>query len=177
MNYFCMEWRAERARESRGDGRAREREGTEARGERRERERIGGFWRLRRAPPRRDDERARGVAPRGAPRAVAGGVQGALSLTLVPIRPRRRGERRSLRTSSPGVSLRLPLAFNPDTPRRLSTPSDAFQLHPDFALYGPSTLSARRIGSPPSRRCSTRFRRTCGRRITARRDSATRARA
>jgi hypothetical protein len=49
--------------------------------------------------------------------------------TLVPIRPRRRGERRSLRTF-PGVSLRPPLAFNPDTPRRLSTPTDAFQLHP-----------------------------------------------
>ena len=36
-----------------------------------------------------------------------------LLLTLVPIRPRRRGERRSLRTF-PGVSLRpSPLAFNP----------------------------------------------------------------
>ena len=43
--------------------------------------------------------------------------------TLVPIRPRPRGERRSLRTL-PGASLRpSPLAgFNPDTPRRLSTP-------------------------------------------------------
>jgi hypothetical protein len=58
---------------------------------------------------------------------------------VVPIRPRSRGERRSLRTF-PGVSLRPPLAFNP-RPRRLSTPSDAFQLHPDFALYG-TTLSA-----------------------------------
>ena len=48
-------------------------------------------------------------------------------LTLVPIRPRSRGERRSLRTL-PGVSLRPPLAHNPDTPRRLSTPTDAFQL-------------------------------------------------
>ena len=43
-------------------------------------------------------------------------------LALVPIRPRSRGERRSLRTFSPVVSLRPPLAFNPDTPRRLSTP-------------------------------------------------------
>jgi hypothetical protein len=60
--------------------------------------------------------------------------------TLVPIRSRRRGERRSLRTLSPGVSLRPPLAFNPDTPRRLSTPTDAFELHPDVALYG-TTLS------------------------------------
>ena len=50
--------------------------------------------------------------------------------TLVPIRPRRRGERRSLRTF-PGVSLRPPLAFNP-RPRRLSTPTDAFELHPDL---------------------------------------------
>ena len=54
--------------------------------------------------------------------------------TLVPIRPRRRGERRSLRTF-PGVSLRPLLGFNP-RPRRLSTPPDAFQLHPDNHLYG-----------------------------------------
>jgi elongator complex protein 1 len=40
--------------------------------------------------------------------------------TLVPIRPRSRGERRSLRTF-PGASLRAPIAFNP-RPRRLSTP-------------------------------------------------------
>ena len=46
---------------------------------------------------------------------------GAFCLTLVPIRSRRRGERRSLRTL-PGDSLRPPLVFNPDTPRRLSTP-------------------------------------------------------
>ena len=46
----------------------------------------------------------------------------ARSTTLVPIRPRWRGERRSLRTF-PGASLRPgSLAFNPDTPRRLSTP-------------------------------------------------------
>ena len=37
--------------------------------------------------------------------------QGAFCLTLVPIRPRSRGERRSLRTF-PGASLRPPLAFN-----------------------------------------------------------------
>jgi len=53
--------------------------------------------------------------------------------TLVPIRPRWRGERRSLRTFA-GVSLRPPLAFN-TRPRRLSTPTDAFQLHPDIRLY------------------------------------------
>ena len=52
--------------------------------------------------------------------------------TLVPIRPRPRGERRSLRTF-PGVSLRPRLAFNPRH-RRLSTPSDAFQLTPTTTL-------------------------------------------
>ena len=57
----------------------------------------------------------------------ADGASGAF-YTLVPIRPRSRGERRSLRTF-PGGSLRPPLGFNP-RPRRLSTPSDAFQLHP-----------------------------------------------
>jgi chromate transporter len=51
-------------------------------------------------------------------------------LKLVPIRPRWRGERRSLRTL-PGASLRPPLAFNP-RPRRLSTSTDAFELHPDL---------------------------------------------
>ena len=59
--------------------------------------------------------------------------------TLVPIRPRRRGERRSLRTF-PGASLRPHLAFN-TRPRRLSTPpTDAFQLHPDMRSYG-TTIS------------------------------------
>ena len=33
------------------------------------------------------------------------------------------------------MSLRPSLAFNP-RPRRLSTPTDAFELHPDIALYG-----------------------------------------
>ena len=55
--------------------------------------------------------------------------------TLVPIRPRWRGGRRSLRTF-PGASLRPShLAFNP-RPRRLSTPTDAYELHPDIASYG-----------------------------------------
>jgi hypothetical protein len=49
------------------------------------------------------------------------GAQARSVTTLVPIRPRSRGERRSLRTF-PGVSLCPPIAFNPDTPRRLSTP-------------------------------------------------------
>jgi hypothetical protein len=54
--------------------------------------------------------------------------------TLVPIRPRSRGGRRSLRTFA-GASLRPPHGFNP-RPRRLSTPTDAFQLHPDIRSYG-----------------------------------------
>ena len=63
----------------------------------------------------------------------------AVLITLVPIRPRRRGERRSLRAFAV-VSLRTPVAFNPH-PRRLSTPTDAFQLHPDVRSYG-TTLRA-----------------------------------
>ena len=52
--------------------------------------------------------------------------------TLVPIRPRSRGERLFLRTF-PGASLRLPLAFNP-RPRRLSTPLlTPFNSTPTFA--------------------------------------------
>jgi ABC-type multidrug transport system ATPase subunit len=47
------------------------------------------------------------------------------TVRLLPIRPRWRGKGRSLRTFA-GVSLSPPLAFNP-RPRRLSTPSDAFQ--------------------------------------------------
>ena len=58
--------------------------------------------------------------------AAAAREKGAFYLTLVPIRPRSRGERRSLRTFA-GVSLRPgSLAFNPRL-RYLSTPkSDAF---------------------------------------------------
>ena len=65
-------------------------------------------------------------------RGVALGVLGAF-YTLVPVRPRWRGERRSLRTFAV-VSLRPPHGFN-SRPRRLSTPPDAFELHPDFRLY------------------------------------------
>ena len=55
------------------------------------------------------------------------------------------------------ASLCPPLASNPDTPtRRLSTPSDAFEPHPDVASSrGPSTLSGGRVGvdrSTPPRR-------------------------
>jgi hypothetical protein len=70
------------------------------------------------------------------------GASGAFYLALVPIRPRSRGERRSLRTL-PGASLRAPLAFNP-CPRRLSTPPDAFQLHPDIRSYGTALRRRRR---------------------------------
>jgi hypothetical protein len=71
-------------------------------------------------------------------------ASGAFYLTLVPIRPRSRGERRSLKTFLPsGASLRPGShAFNP-RPRRHSTPSDAFELHPDVRSYGPSTLRRR----------------------------------
>ena len=65
--------------------------------------------------------------------------------TLVPIRPRRRGERRSLRTF-PGASLRPSLGFK-TRHRRLSTPPDAFQLHPDTRGCFPA--------SRPSRSCRT----------------------
>ena len=62
--------------------------------------------------------------------------------TLVPILPRWRGERRSLRTF-PGVSLRPPLGFDPRH-RRLSTSTDAYELHPDFRLYRTARRRRRR---------------------------------
>ena len=71
-------------------------------------------------------------------------------LAPVPIRPRWRGERRSLRTFFAGVHIRPPLAFNTRL-RYLSTPTDAFELHPDVASYG-TTL----------RWISRRRRPTCG---------------
>ena len=66
-------------------------------------------------------------------------------LALVPVRPRRRGERRSLWTLLPGVSLRSrSLAFNPDahTSAPFNSTPDAFELHPDIIARadGPSTL-------------------------------------
>ena len=96
-----------------------------------ERRRDERRQRARRRETPRPDRRARGRLHEGA------------SHTLVPIRPRRRGERRSLRTL-PGASLRPgSLAFNP-RPRRLSTPTDAFQLHPDVRSYG-TTLKFTRV--------------------------------
>ena len=75
------------------------------------------------------------------------GAEARSSIALVPIRPRSRGERRSLRTFSPGVSLRPgSLAFNPDTPRAtpFNSASDAFQLHPDVRSYGRLPSGVRR---------------------------------
>jgi hypothetical protein len=82
-------------------------------------------------------------------------VRGAF-YTLVPIRPRRRGERRSLRTFA-GASLRPgSLAFNP-RPRRLSTPPDAFEIHPDVRsiqargdAVDDVVAAATRSGAPPT---------------------------
>jgi CRP-like cAMP-binding protein len=60
-------------------------------------------------------------------------------------RVRSRGERRSLRTLSPGVSFRpSPLGFDLP-PRRLSTPSDAFQLHPDRLSGGDAGHARERL--------------------------------
>ena len=81
--------------------------------------------------------------------------------TLVTIRPRSRGERRSLRTFA--VASRRPgsLAFRPDTPRRLSTPSDASELHPprrsSLRVERPTIRrSRRRTAAPWSERRSRR---------------------
>ena len=72
-------------------------------------------------------------------------VRRVLSFTPVPVRPRRRGERRSLRTLSPGVRIsppRVPRSQSRHTATPFNATSDAFQLHPDVGLNdGPSTLS------------------------------------
>ena len=75
-----------------------------------------------------------------------GGASSMRPSTLVPIRPRRRGERRSLRTLSPGASLRPSprVSTPPSTP--FNSASDAFQLHPDVRRFErrtrPSTLTS-----------------------------------
>ena len=65
---------------------------------------------------------------------VAVDLSSGASHTLVPIRPRSRGERRSSRTFLPGGASLRPgsLAFNPDahTSTPFNSASDAFQLHP-----------------------------------------------
>ena len=85
-------------------------------------------------------------------------------ITLVPIRPRPRGERRSLRTFAT-VSLRPgSLAFNP-RPRRLSTPLlTRFNSTPTFARIGVAQQEARgasdvaRAVGPPVRQGRSRGR-------------------
>jgi hypothetical protein len=62
-------------------------------------------------------------------------------LTLVPVRRRSRGERRSLRTFAV-ASLHPSHAFNP-RPRRLSPSTDAFELHPDIIAQGVRVERAR----------------------------------
>jgi len=131
------------ARAERGDGGGGSRAGGDDR-------RVHGSRTARRDG--RGGDGAREARQRVRGRRRLGRVSGAF-YTLVPIRPRRRGGRRSLRTFAV-VSLRPPLGFN-TRPRRLSTPPDAFQLHPDFRLYG-TTFSGRGGGccrSPsPTRR-------------------------
>jgi hypothetical protein len=118
----------------------------------------------------------RASAPRGA-RAHLGDIDVDVDVvgevrsitTLVPIRPRWRGERRFLRTC-PGVSLRSPPAFNPRH-RRLSTPTNAFQLHPDVRSYGTTLRSWKPSASTTSTRarCSRpRMRSTTSTSITSR---------
>ena len=82
---------------------------------------------------------------------------GRVFLTLVPVRPRRRGERRSLRTFSPGgASLRPPLEFNPDTPRCLSFPLlTPLNSTPTFARMDPRPSSAASDAPPPHARRPT----------------------
>ena len=119
---------------------------------------------------RQDDPRARPVGPSEDERAPGeGAVRGVVRescrggagregegafYTMVPIRPRSRGERRSLRTL-PSDSLRPSLAFN-TRPRRLSTPTDAFQLHPDIASCG-TTLKTAALAHHGSRGLSGLF--------------------
>jgi hypothetical protein len=59
-------------------------------------------------------------------------------ITLVPVRPLSRDERRFLRTFSPGVRHSPPtprwFQYPPSTP--LNSASDAFELHPDIRSYG-----------------------------------------
>ena len=87
-----------------------------------------------------------------------GARDGGASHTLVPIRPRWRGERPSLRTF-PGVSLRPgSLAFNP-RPRRLSTPTDAFQLHPAVRSYRTTLRDENNVPRPEGRRRARAHRR------------------
>ena len=96
------------------------------------------------------------LLPPRRPRAAGAHHGGAFYLTLVPIRPRSRGERRSLRTFSPGVSLRPHLAFNPDTPRRLSTPLlTPLNSTPTFARMDPRPSEKDAGGATAKTRATT----------------------
>jgi hypothetical protein len=76
---------------------------------------------------------------------------GAFYLTLVPIRPRRRGERRSLRTFlSWRISAPTP-RFQSPTSAPFNSASDAFQLHPDVRSYGTALSRRRRVRQTPGR--------------------------
>ena len=99
-----------------------------------------------------------------------GGKKKVRSIHWSPYDRVRRGERRSLRTL-PGVSLRPPLAFNP-RPRRLSTPTDAFQLHPDIRLY---RTAQTQTPTPPTRTRTRTTKRTRRRRSTGRRRTRSRS--
>ena len=85
-----------------------------------------------------------------APIVILANVDKVRSIHWFPYDPRRRGERRSLRTFA-GASLRPgSLAFNP-RPRRLSTSTDAFQLTPsnvDKAAMD-ETIAEELADSPP----------------------------
>ena len=117
------------------------------RGHERDRSRVAQF----------DDLRPHQDVLFGAQRELAGAFY-----TLVPIRPRRRGGRRSLRTL-PGVSLRPPLGFNP-RPRRLSTPLTPLNSTPTFARRrGARRRPSRRKLPPRSRRRRRRRKRRRGR--------------
>jgi len=103
---------------------------------------------------------------------------------LVPVRPRRRGERRSLRTlSSPGgASLRPPgsLASFNTRPRRLSTPlltplNDGPSTLRTRSRGDPTAASGRRAGGGPNRTIRTPPRRRA--RHRARRSARSRRRA
>jgi hypothetical protein len=102
----------------------------------------------------------------------------AFYLTLVPIRPRWRGERRSLRTS-PGASLRPgSLAFNP-RPRRLSTPLlTPFNSTPTSLRMDNYPQVGRQRRDEPDRRLESvrRRRRVAEHRASARREQGERVR-
>jgi len=76
-------------------------------------------------------------------------------VTPVPIRPRSRGARRSLRgLLLPGVRFSPPITprcfQSRHTATPLNSPTDAFKLHPDVASYGQTPSGSSWTGSPPT---------------------------